>query len=334
MEDLLVREHPGMHRYANPHGLPALLDAIVERVQRTTGVETERGNVLVTAGATGGLGAVVGALMAPGEEVLIAAPFWPLIAGMVRSYRGTPVAVPFIGAVDSPESAIAAFEACRTTRTVAIYVNTPNNPTGQVVPRAWLSALADWAAANDLWIISDEVYEHYVFGGEHTYMRSLAPTRTFSAYSFSKAYGMAGNRCGYMLGPADVMGHVRKISTHAFYSTPTASQIAAARAITTGEGDRWASRACERYREVGCRAAQRLGVENPQGSTFLFLDVSEALDDRGLFGLLEDCVSAGLLVAPGPSFGPYPTHIRVCYTCAPPDVVDAGIEVLAGLLGR
>ena len=80
--------------------------------------------------------------------------------------------------------------------------------------------------------------------------------------------------------------------------------------------------------------AARLGLPAPQGSTFLFLDVAEQLDGRGLEGLLEDCVERGLLVAPGPSFGPYPTHVRLCFTAAPPDVVARGVEVLATLLGR
>ena len=77
-----------------------------------------------------------------------------------------------------------------------------------------------------------------------------------------------------------------------------------------------------------------LGVPPPQGSTFLFLDIAQHLDERGLDGFLEDCVDRGLFVAPGPSFGPYPTSVRLCFTAAPPDVVERGVEVLAGLLGR
>ena len=68
------------------------------------------------------------------------------------------------------------------------------------------------------------------------------------------------------------------------------------------------------------------------GSTFLFLDVRDKLDDRGLVGFLEDCADRGLFLAPGPSFGPYPTHVRLCFTSAPPDVVQRGVEMLAGIL--
>ena len=87
MEDLSVSEWPGLHRYSPVHGLPSLLDAIVERERAKTGLALERANVLVAAGATGGLGAVAGAILEPGDEVLILAPYWPLIEGIVRSFH-------------------------------------------------------------------------------------------------------------------------------------------------------------------------------------------------------------------------------------------------------
>lgn len=333
MEDLTVAEYPGMHRYAAPQGMPALIDAIVEETRRRSGAAVDRENVLVTTGATGGLGAVAGAIQAPGDEVLLLAPHWPLITGIVRSFHGVPVDVPFFGAADSPETAVDAVREKLTSRTAALYLNTPSNPTGKVIPRPWIEALVDWARREDLWIISDEVYEDYVYGGSHVYCLPLAPERTFAAHSFSKAYGMAGNRCGHIVGPARAMQELRKIGMHSFYSTPTASQIAALR-VLRGPGAAWVERAKESYRETGAKAAARLGVEPPQGSTFLFLDIAGHLGERGLTGFLEDCVERGLFVAPGPSFGPYPTSVRLCFTAAPPEVVERGVEVLARLLGR
>jgi N-succinyldiaminopimelate aminotransferase len=333
MEDLRVAEYPGMHRYAAPQGMPALIDALVEETRARSGAATERENILVTTGATGGLGAVAGAILEPGDEVLLLAPHWPLITGIVRSFHGVPVEVPFFGAADSPETAVEVVRSSLTPRTAALYFNTPSNPTGRVIPRPWIEALVEWARSEDLWIISDEVYEDYVYAGAHTYCRPLAPERTFAAHSFSKAYGMAGNRCGHIVGPAGAMKELRKIGIHSFYSTPTASQIAALRALS-GPGAAWVERARESYREAGAQAAGRLGLAPPEGSTFLFLDVADRLDERGLAGFLEDCVERGLFVAPGPSFGPYPTHVRLCFTAAPPDVVARGVEALAGLLGR
>ncbi len=332
MEDLTVAENPGMHRYAPPHGHPLLIEAVVERQRATTGVATTPDNVLVAAGATGALGATIGAVTDPGDEILLLAPYWPLIAGIVHSFHGVPVAVPFLGPVHSPETAVQALRERRTERSTAIYVSTPNNPTGQVIPHHWIEAIVEWADRRGLWIVSDEVYEDYVYRGEHVYCRSLAPDRTFSVHSFSKAYGMAGNRCGYVVGPAEVMGELRKVSTHTFYSTPTASQLAAVRALD-GRGDDWVSAVRPDYMRIGDASADRLGVARPQGSQFLWIDVAGRLDEGGLMGFLEKCLQDGLLVAPGPSFGPYPTHIRVCYTAAPPEVTHRGIETLAGHLG-
>jgi N-succinyldiaminopimelate aminotransferase len=162
----------------------------------------------------------------------------------------------------------------------------------------------------------------------------LAPERTFASLSNSKHYGMAGNRCGFMIGPESVMKQAQKISTHSFYSTPTASQMAACAALTSTEGSEWVQHARSTYLELGTWAANRLGESAPKAGTFLFLDVQDALDERGLMPLLEQCVDKGLLVAPGPSFGPYPTFVRLCFTSIEPHRMKEGVEIFAQLLGR
>jgi N-succinyldiaminopimelate aminotransferase len=333
MEDLRTAAYEGLHRYAPVQGLPELRSAIVERVSKRSGEAVDDAQVLITAGATGGLGAVLGALLEPGDEVLILAPYWPLIEGIVRSFHGTPIAVPAMGEHQTADDIVGMLQSALTEQTVAVYWNTPNNPTGVVLSASCLRALSDWARANDLWILADEVYEDYAYGAEHVASRPFAPERTFASFSFSKAFGMSGNRVGYVVGPAEAMQHVRKVSTHTYYSVPTASQVAAIR-VLQGPGDRWAAAARDRYVEVGRAAAERLGVAPPGGSTFLFLNVAPSLDTRGLTGLLEDLVQQGLLVAPGPSFGPFPTHVRCCYTATEPVRTLRGIEILAKRLGR
>jgi aspartate/methionine/tyrosine aminotransferase len=333
LEDIRMAENPGMYRYPAAQGLPILLEAIVERERAKTGVPIGPENLLVGAGATGALSAVVGAIVQPGDEVLLLAPYWPLFAGTVRIFHGVPVDVPFFGTVDSPESAVAAVAAHLSPRSAALYINTPNNPTGQVLPRAWVEALVEWAAAEGLWVISDEVYDHYVFRGEHTYGLQLLPERTFVAQSFSKAYGMAGNRCGYVIGPEPFMGQLKKISVNNFYSAPNAAQLAARRVLGPA-GDAWVAAARASYRTTGDKTAARLGVTPPESSMFLFIDVADHLDERGLQGFLEDCADRGLLLAPGQSFGPYPTHVRLCYTATSPEIVARGVEVLASIMGR
>jgi len=328
MQDLRCDENPGMHRYCDTRGVPELVDAIVEKARERCGVAYERESVLVAAGATGGLAAAVGAILEPGEEVLILAPFWPLIRGIVQAFRGEPVEVPFYDRVDSAAAAVDAVRERITDRTVALYVSTPSNPTGVVLPEDWLAALAELARREGLWLLSDEVYEDFVYSGRHHSLAPMAPERTLSVYSFSKAYGMAGNRVGYLIGPEQAVGEARKISTHTFYAAPTAGQQAALRALRDGAA--WVKSARELYREAGRDAAEQLGQPAPAGSTFLFLDVSHRLDARGVSGFLADCFEDGVLVAPGGSSGQaYTEWVRVCYTAAPPEQVRDAVSRLA-----
>lgn len=333
MEALTVEKHPGMHRYAPVRGLPALLDAISARTEARTGEKPAIEQILLTAGATGGLSAAVCALCAPGDDVLLIAPYWPLIAGIVRSLSANPIPVPILQeGIPTEADLLLALESAVTPRTVAIYLNTPNNPTGRVLPEALVEAILAFARIHDLWVLSDEVYEDYVYEGAHVYTRPRAPERTIAAYSFSKAFGMAGNRVGYLVGPEAAMREVGKVGTHSFYSAPTASQLSALAALA-GPGDAWIASARSLYRDVGAEVARKLGVEAPMGGTFLFVDVASRIDDRGLIGLLEDCADRGVLLAPGTSFGPHPWYVRLCFTAAPPEVTLQGASILAEILG-
>jgi aspartate/methionine/tyrosine aminotransferase len=328
MEDLRCAEHPGMHRYSDTRGLPELVDALVEKLRVRNGLRCGPESVLVSAGATGGLATAVGAMVAPGDEVLILAPFWPLIRGIVQMFRGVPVEVPFYDRVDSAEAAVRAVRERIGPRTAALYVSTPSNPTGRVLPESWLAALAELARRHDLWLLSDEVYEDYVYRGEHVSLGRFAPERIVSTFSFSKAYGMAGNRVGYLAGPPELLREARKLGTHSVYHAPTAGQLAALRALRDGSG--WIDRARALYERAGAATAAALGLPAPEGSSFLFLDVRPFLDERGLPGFLEDCFADGVLVAPGASSGvDYADWVRLCYTALPPEQVAEAARRLA-----
>ncbi|MBV69815.1 MAG: aspartate aminotransferase [Myxococcales bacterium] len=333
MESLTIADHPGMHTYSPVQGRMELRRAIAERTRMTGDQPADVDEILVTAGATAGLFALAAAMLKPGDEVLVIAPYWPLIGNAIKCAGGQVIPIPFFETAKDTDSVIETLNRHITSKTVAIYWNTPHNPTGRLIPRDWLAAMAAWATQKQLWIVSDEVYEDYVFSGQHSYSRPFAPDRTISAYSFSKAYGMAGNRVGYLIGPAAVMNGVQRISRNSFYSVNTAGQIAAEIALGRA-GQDWVNHARDLYRELGQYAASTLGVDEPEGSTFLFVDVKGALDERGLNGFLQDCAKKGLLVAPGSSFGPYDHHIRVCFTCAPPEVVRQGIQILSACIDQ
>jgi N-succinyldiaminopimelate aminotransferase len=242
-----------------------------------------------------------------------------------------PVEVPFYDRVASASDVEAAVRERLTPRTVALYVSTPSNPTGRVLPADQLEALATLAARERLWLVSDEVYEDYVYRGSHVSIARYAPERTLSAFSFSKSYGMAGNRVGYLVGPARAISQALKISTHTFYAAPTGGQLAGLRAMR--DGGAWLADARRSYRAVGDETAALLGLPPPAGATYHFLEVGDRLDERGVWGFLEDCVDRGVALAPGPSCGAgYERFVRLCYTAAPPDEVTAAVRRVAELL--
>lgn len=328
MADLSVAESPGMHRYTSPLGLTPLVQAIAQRRK----VQPDR--VLVSAGATGGLGAVASTTLDPGDEVLLLSPFWPLIRGIITLHHGRAVEVGFYDKVAVAADVAAVLDEGRTERTVALYLNTPNNPTGRVLPEPIVAAVAEYCRQHGLWIWSDEIYEDLIYRGEHTSIADFAPERTFSVYSFSKAYAMAGNRCGYVVGPdSRHMGSLRRTSTHHFFCAPHASQLAALRVLSCGRA--WLASARAQYQLAGDAAADALGQPRPEGGTFLFVDIGEHLDGRGMQGFMLDCIERGLILAPGSACGEaYSSHIRLCFTSAAPDVVARGVAVLSGLLAR
>jgi aspartate/methionine/tyrosine aminotransferase len=321
------------HRYTDPHGNGALVGAIVDKVRARNGLEISGPeNVLVTTGATGALCASALATVSPGDDVLLLAPYWPLMPGIVLDAGGVPVEVPLIPGELDPDTVTAKLKEKVSRRTAAIYVNTPSNPSGRILHRPVLEAIAEFARAHDLWIWSDEVYEQYAYVADHLCIATLAPERTLTVFSFSKAYGLAGYRCGYIVGPTEAIAGVRKVGTHVWYSVPTPAQLVATRLLTGG--DEWVNRAHESYRDTGYEAADRLGMPRPEGGTFLFFDVNHLLDERGLMGFLEDCLDDNLVLGPGPSFGPsYQTWTRLCFTCSPPDVVLRGVDKLATRIG-
>jgi len=343
MENFSVADHPGMHCYPPPVGHPDL----VQEIARQRGVDPAR--VLVTLGATGAWHAVAGAVLAPGDEVLVPAPYWPLFPGIVRSVGGVPVDVPFYdpaafvpgGKASSPMTpaeAVARVARHVTERTVALYLNSPSNPTGVVLAPEVLRALAEFARAHGLWIWSDEVYELYNYGPAVRPVSTVAPERTFSTFSFSKAHGLAGCRVGYVIVPevAGMRDQVRKMAMHAAFSAPRPSQLAALAILDRSIGPPWVTRARAAYQAAGNRAADRLRLPRPAGGAFLFVDVSRALrpeDADPLHSFLIRCIDRGLVLAPGRSSGaPYTHHVRLCFTSAAPDVVDRGVDVLSELL--
>jgi aspartate/methionine/tyrosine aminotransferase len=336
-----------IYRYGPTAGLPALREAIASNVRRH-GLEVDPvDEVLVGNGGTHALFCVARAVLDAGDEVLIATPYWPLAAGIFTACGAVPIEVPLTQRLyDDPSlDAGALFAAAITPRTKAIYVISPNNPDGKVLPRDQLERIAAVAREHDLWVFSDEVYAETVFEGAHVSIASLPDMRdrTIVLHSMSKSHALAGCRVGFAIGPGAVIASGRRVSTHSAFNVSIVMQRAALAALADPS---FARAARETYRAARDRAVKALAgapvkAHRADGATYLFVDFAPAFDAMGperagarpLFSLLERAVDRGVLLAPGDAFGAgYETCARLCTTAVPIDRVVVGIERLLDAL--
>ena len=323
IEDVLLSDHPSSHKYISPKGHPDLIKALAEEY------DTPKEMIQITPGATGGLHILALTFLSPGDEVLILAPYWPLASGIIRAVGAIPICVPFY---DKKASIAQRITPYLSSKTVALYYNSPNNPTGLMLPSSQVEELAQFCRTNNLWVFSDEVYERLIFSGESTPIRTFAPERTLSLFSFSKAYAMAGYRCGFLLLPSsDTAIKVNKAMVHTYYSVSTPAQIAAVHVLKYGK--KWLEDTTLAYHKTARECAEILNVPKPVGGTFLFFDISSYLHGRKFDDILLSCIHNKLLLAPGSAFGDgYENYIRVCFTSVQPDIAVQGIKVLADIL--
>jgi len=329
---------PLIHTYSPVQGEPLLLDVFRRRVLARHGVTLDPDGLCVVAGATSGISVVAQALLDPGDEVLLPAPFWPLVRGIIASRGATPVQIPMWDRLaDASFDLERALEAAVTTRTAAIYVNSPSNPSGTILTSDQAAIIARVAARHDLWIISDEVYEDLYYGDAAPASVWARPDffgRTIVVHSLSKAYGLAGARVGFAHGPVAVMRAVRAVQTFQVYCAPHPMQLGAARALA--EGDAWLDETRALYGAAAEATAAAFGVVPPPAGTFMFVDVSRWLpaDAPDATPFLYRCLDeAGVLLTPGGASGDaYQRWVRVCFTSVAPDVLQQALAALEPVL--
>jgi N-succinyldiaminopimelate aminotransferase len=322
--------NPANYRYASFRGDAALRAAIVAKLARVNAVATTPAAVAITGGATHGLACAFRAVVAPGDEVLVLAPYWPLVRGQLAVVGATLVEV----------SDVHRLAEHVTPRTAAIYFATPSNPDGVVLGEAELAAIAHVATTHDLWVIADEAYEAVVYDGAH---RSIAAhpglaERTITVFSLAKTYAMAGMRVGYVVAPEPVATSIIATSMHTIFHVPVHLQALALRALE--HGDDFIAFARSQYRIARDATVARLaplGITTPAGGVFVFFDLAPLAARRGCSAaeLFDRLLDAGVGLTPGGIFGAgYETWARLCYSAAPPDRVAEGVarvvSVLAG----
>ncbi len=327
-------DHPGLHQYAPVRGVPVLLDAIEARLAEV-GRAVPRDNIQVMSGATAGLSVVINTLFEPGDEVLLPAPFWPLIRGIIAARGAKPVQVPLYDRLDAIDVE-KTLEAAVTDKTAALYVNTPHNPTGVVLDTAVIDAMVRVCKRHDLWLLTDEAYQDLWFDDTRptpVWARDDVQDRYVASHTLSKSYGLAGARVGYTHGPESVMKAIRGVQTFATYCAPRPMQHAAAVALREAGG--WLEEARAEYSAAAAKVASLLGIGKPRGGTFVLFDATPYFreGETDAMGFLGRALDAGVLLTPGASCGAdYASWVRLCFTSVSPKDLDEALERLKPIL--
>ena len=310
----------GMTKYTPARGLPALCKAISDKLAKDNGLEYAPANVIVSGGAKMSLSIAFTALLNPGDEVIIPAPYWLSYPEMVRLAYGVPV---FVKGADADGFKITPelLESVITDKTVAVVINSPSNPTGLVYMREELAALGEICVKHDIKIIADEIYERMIYGGKkHASIASLSPElfkRTLTVNGFSKAYAMTGWRIGYAAGPADWINAMTTVQSHNASAPATFAQYGALEALHTPDSiiqpmlDAFEARNNRIYELMD--GIDGIECKRPMGAFYIFPNISAFGLDSQTFAerlIAERHVAA----VPGVSFGA-DENLRFSYAC-------------------
>ena len=326
----IVSLEAGETHYTANGGMLALRELIATNLRERYGVAYDpRTELLITVGASEGVDASLRATINFGDEVIYHEPCFVAYAPCIQLAGGVAVPVSTTGATDFRVTA-EMIEGAVTPRTKAIFLGYPNNPTGAVLDRPELEAIAAVAERHDLLVYSDEIYDRLVYGNHaHTAFSALPGMRERSVLlgGFSKSYAMTGWRIGYVAAPAELMAGIAKVHQYGIMCAPTAAQFAGIEALRSGEPhlqemraeyDRRRRYMTDRFNEIGLRCFE------PMGAFYCFPNVTDAtgLDATAFAEMLLEEERVG--VVPGEAFGPSGSgHVRVCYATAYEQIVEA-----------
>ena len=336
---------PRNHRYTPAPGLPELREAVAAKTERDSGYAVEPGQVVITNGGKQAVYEVFAALLDPGDEVLVPAPYWVTYPEAIALAGGVPVPVPTTVA-SGFQLSVEQLERSRSPRTKVLLFVSPSNPTGAVYDRARMDAIGRWADEHGLWVVTDEIYEHLVYGDARFHslpvvVPSLAE-RTVVVHGVAKTYAMTGWRVGWMIGPPDVARAVTNLQSHLTSNVANVSQRAALAALT-GDQSSVATMRLAFDRRRGkivelLRSAPGVVLAEPQGAFYVFPSFEAALG-RTLRGRttattleLAELVldEANVAFVPGEAFGA-PGYGRLAYALGD-DALEEGATRIAKLL--
>jgi aspartate aminotransferase len=335
---------PKNHRYTPAVGLPDLREAIAQKTLRDSGTEVTANQVVVTNGGKQAVYQAFAVLLDQGNEVLLPSPYWTTYPEAIALAGGKTVEV-FAGSDQDYKVTVEQLDKAKTSRTKVLLMCSPSNPTGAVYSKEEIAAIGNWAHKNDLWVITDEIYQNLVYEGAKAYsITEVVPEmidRTILVNGVAKSYAMTGWRLGWMTGPVDAMKAAANLQSHLTSNVNNIAQKAALAALT-GPQDEVQNmlQAFDRRRKL---AVSELGkIDNwlapmPEGAFYVYSDV------RGLLGKtwngkqintsLELCdfilEQVEVALVPGEAFGPS-GYVRMSYALGDEPILE-GIQRLQKL---
>jgi len=335
------------HRYTPAAGLPELRDAIVKKTKRDSNYEITSDQVLVTNGGKQAVYQAFASILDPGDEVILPSPYWTTYPECIKLAGGVSVEV-FADESQNYLVSVEQLEKVRTAKTKVLLFCSPSNPTGSVYSPEQVKAIGNWALANGLWVVTDEIYEHLLYDGATAPSICVAvpalADRTIIINGVAKTYAMTGWRVGWMIGPKDVIKAATNLQSHLSSNVSNISQRAAITALT---GDLSAvhkmGEAFDRRRKLIVKLLNEIpGVScpNPTGAFYVYPSVKGVLgkEIRGkrpktsaeLATLILEEVEVAAV--PGEAFGPS-GYLRFSYALGDEDIIE-GIGRVKKLLSE
>jgi len=289
--------------YTPTTGILPLREAIVDKLKTKNKINTTVDNILITGAVSGAISLALPVLLDQGEEVIIFDPYFVGYKQLVLLYGGKPI---FVKKNDDFSINFDILEKAITNKTRVIMINTPENPTGYVYTREEIEKLAELAKKHDIYIITDEIYEDFIYEKEHISIGNIYE-KTILVNGFSKSHAMTGWRVGYMMAPVEIINQCAKVQQFTFVCAPTPFQYASIEALSyeiDGYVDDYRKRRDiiyeglkDKYDIVKCDGAFYFYIKYPyEGDKFI-----------------EDCLNKKLLLVPGSSFSEENTHFRLSF---------------------
>jgi aspartate aminotransferase/aminotransferase len=314
---LVAAAQGGANTYTATQGLPALRARIARKLEEENGIRVPPERIIVTAGVAGAVDLALRVLLDPGDEVIIPEPYFGMYRELVKIADATPV---FVDTHPDFQLTAARIAPHITSRTKALIVNTPNNPTGAVYPEEELERIAQLAREHRIIIIADEIYEKFVYEGTHASIGAFYEN-TVTVNGLSKSAGITGWRIGYAAGPAEIIQQMCKLQQYTYICAPSIVQHAA---IVAFDSDihRFVEGYAQNLELVLRELSALYEIAPSQGALYMMIRAPQGGED-----FVERMLRRNVLLVPGKAFSSRDTHVRLTYSVRR-DILARGIALL------